>query len=48
MEKMEKVKGALNKFLTSMKKPVLKYYLHINGYLHLVEANKEKTENKFA
>ena len=28
------IKGALNKFLTSMKKPVFKYYLHINGYLH--------------
>ena len=27
-------KGALNKFLTSIKKPVFKYYLHINGYLH--------------
>ena len=27
-------KGALNKFLKSMKKPVFKYYLHINGYLH--------------
>ena len=28
------IKGALNKFLKSMKKPVFKYYLHINGYLH--------------
>ena len=27
-------KGALNKFLTSMKNPVLIIYLHINGYLH--------------
>ena len=26
-------KGALNKFLKSMKKPVFKYYLHMNGYL---------------
>ena len=27
-------KGALKKFLKSMKKPVFKYYLHTNGYLH--------------
>ena len=28
------IKGELNKFLTSMKKPVFKFYFHINGYLH--------------
>ena len=30
----QRLKEALNKFLTSMKNPVFKYYLHINGYLH--------------
>ena len=31
------LKVALNKFLASMKKPVFKYYLHINMVIYIVQ-----------